>query len=110
MTPLFGLSWYVLRFIEPFCCFFSYKEHLSSFSSLFSFLPFLFSLFPQQDTLNIYDGVWPPLASHVVLEFWQDAQKNTYIEIIYNGRGLTQLMKVFIFYSLMFVLYIVLEW
>ena len=47
------------------------------------------SVWPLLNSLNLFDGLWPPLASHVVFEFWTNEQHEFFVEIIYNGRSLT---------------------
>jgi hypothetical protein len=38
--------------------------------------------------LGLFDGNWPPYASHVELELWSDASNNYYVQVKYNGQVL----------------------
>lgn len=69
-----------------------FEDHLNGKND-FKFLLFSghdSSVWPLLDTLGIYDGHWPPLASQVVYEMWEAKNGTNYIEVIYNGRDLTQ--------------------
>ena len=49
------------------------------------------SVFPLLNTLKLFDGLWPPLASNVLFEYWQNNTNGEYlVEIIYNGRSITK--------------------
>jgi len=47
------------------------------------------TLGPLLTAFGVYDGNWPPYASHIELELWSDSpQTNYFVQVKYQGRGL----------------------
>lgn len=51
------------------------------------------SIAPLLSALELFDGAWPPLASHVIFEFWKNGEGEYFVEVSYNGRSLTRFKK-----------------